>query len=54
MGCLNENDNLPHFTILEELSSDLSGGFFKTLSFFSLLMGFPGNQEGHTLQHPNV
>ena len=42
MDFLNGNDSLAHFTILGELSSGLSFtvGFFKILSFVSLLVGF--------------
>ena len=42
MGFLNENDSLAYFAILRELSSGLSltVGFFKTLNFLSLLVGF--------------
>ena len=42
MGFLNENDSLAYFAILGELSSGLSFtvGFFKALSFLSLLVGF--------------
>ena len=56
MGFLNENEGLACFAILEELSSGLSFtvGFFKTLTFLSLLVGFSGGKEGHTSQHPNV
>ena len=46
IGLLNENDSLAYFTILGELSSGLSFtvGFFKTLSFLSLLVGFSRGQ----------
>ena len=56
MGFLNENDSLAYFAILGELSSGLSFivGFFKTLSFLSLLVGFFLGKEGHTLHRPNV
>ena len=42
MGFFNENDSLAYFAILGELSSGLSftAGFFNTLSFLSLLVGF--------------
>ena len=42
MGFLNENDSLAYVAILGELSSGLSFtvGFFKTLIFLSLLVGF--------------
>ena len=55
MGFLNENDSLAYFAILGELSSTLSFivGFFKTLSFLSLLVCFSGGKEGFTSQHPN-
>ena len=42
MGFLNENDNLAYFANLQDFSSGLSFtvGFFNTLGFLSLLVGF--------------
>ena len=42
MGFLNENDSLAYFEILGELSPGLyfTVGFFMTLSFLSLSVGF--------------
>ena len=42
LGFLNENDSLAYFAVLGELSLGLSFavGFFKTLSFLSLSVGF--------------
>ena len=56
MGFLNENDSFAYFAVLVELSSRLSltVGFFKTISFLSLLVCFSGGKEGHTSQHPYV
>ena len=54
MGFLNENDSLAYFAILGELSSGLSFnvGFFKTLSFLSLLVGFFRGQGRTYLETP--
>ena len=56
MGGLNENGSLVYFAVLGELSSGLSFtvGFFKTLGFLSLLVGFFRGKKGHTSQHPNA
>ena len=47
---------MAYSAILEELSLGLSFtvGFFKTLSFLSLLVGFFRGQEGCIPLHPNV
>ena len=56
MGFLTENDSSAYFAILGELPSGLSFtvGFFKTLSFLSLLVGFFRGQETTYLATPNV
>ena len=57
MVILNEKDSLAYFAILEELSSGLSFtvGFFKTLSFLSLLNGFlRGTRKDIPHNTPNV
>ena len=54
MGFLNEKDSLAYFAILGELSSCLSFtvGFFKALSFLSLLVDFFRGQGGTYLVTP--
>ena len=56
MGFLTENDSSAYFAILGELPSSLSFtvGFFKTLCFLSLLVGFFRGQETTYLATPNV
>ena len=58
MSFLNENDSLAYHAILRELSSGLSFtvGFFRILSFLSLLVRFFRGKEGQASpsQHPNV
>ena len=54
MDFLNENDSLAYFAILGELSSGLSFavGFFETVSFLSLLVGFFRGEERMHLETP--
>ena len=55
MGFSNENDSLAYFEILKKLSSGLSFytvGFFMTLSFLLLLVGFLRRQGRTYLTTP--